>query len=338
MNLDDLVTSVATDLMGVTAPTLHSASELLLHQLVEYFEVDLSFLRRNDHDLGATVLVAEWPPRPDIPVPDPLGVIFFANADPTFAALESLDSVLIVRPTHDNDEYQDRVRQASGIPQVSLATVPLMTSQTTSGTLGFIKYGDRAWKTEEINALRAVAALLAQLQARVAAEERLRYLAYHDELTGLATRRALTDHLAERLAPGAAGPVPVIFIDVDRLKALNSFLGHAAGDQFLSTLAHRLKNASPRNHLIARLGGDEFVAIMEGPADEAEATAYADLLRLVANEPVQVGGEEISRAISIGLALGEPGTVQRVGADEPGRSGDAAGEGPGRQRDRGLHR
>ena len=307
MNLEDLVTSVATDLMGVTADALHSASARLLHQLVDYFEVDLSFLRRNDHDLGATILVAEWPPRPEIPVPDPLGVIFFATADPTFAALETLDSVLIVRPNSD-DRYQDRVRQASGIPSVSLATVPLMTSDKTSGTLGFIKYGDRAWEPAEINALRAVAALLAQLQARVAAEERLRYLAYHDELTGLATRRALADHLTQRLAAGAAGPVPIIFIDVDRLKALNSFLGHAAGDHFLSTLAHRMTNAAPRRHLLARLGGDEFVAVMDGPADEAEAAAYADLLRRVANEPVQIGGEEISRAVSVGLALGEPGT------------------------------
>ena len=308
LTLNDLVTSVATDLMGVTADSLHSASEQLLHQLVDYFGVDLSFLRRNDHDLGATVLVAEWPPRLDIPVPDPLGVIYFATADPTFASLETLDSVLIVRPSGDSDEqYQDRVRQASGIPSVSLATVPLMSNSNTSGTLGFIKYGDRAWDSEEINALRAVAALLAQLQARVAAEERLRHLAYHDELTGLATRRALTDHLNQRLVAGADGPVAVIFIDVDRLKALNSFLGHAAGDQFLATLSQRMSDAAPGKHLLGRLGGDEFVAIMDGPSDEVQAAAYADLLRRVANQPVQLGGEEISRAVSIGFSLGEPG-------------------------------
>ena len=82
LNLEDLVTSVATELMGVTVSTLRTASTDLLHRLVDYFEVDLSFLRRNDHDLGATVLVAEWPPRPDIPEPDPLGVILFAGADP----------------------------------------------------------------------------------------------------------------------------------------------------------------------------------------------------------------------------------------------------------------
>jgi len=306
LKLEDLVTSVATELMGVTAPTLQAASTQLLHRLVTYFEVDLSFLRRNDHTIGATVLVAEWPPRPDVPVPDPLGVIHFAGADPTFAALENLSTVLTTRPAFD-DEYQDRVRQGSGIQGVSLATVPLLTIDITTGTLGFIKFGDREWHHDEINALQAVAALLAQLQARVAAEERLRYLAYHDELTTLATRRGLTDHLTTRLGPGAAGPVAVIFIDVDRLKALNSFLGHAAGDQFLKVLAHRLVAASPEDHLLARLGGDEFVAVMPGPADQERAAAYAELLRRAANQPVHVGDEEITRAISLGVALGEPG-------------------------------
>ncbi len=307
MKLDDLVTSVATDLMGVTLPTMQTASSNLLHRLVDYFGVDLSFLRRNDNELAATILVAEWPPRKDIPVPDPLGVIPFATADPTFAALEHLSSVLIARPTND-EEYQARIRKGSGIEGVSLATVPLMSGTATTGTLGFIKYGDREWQQEEINALRAVAALLAQLQARVAAEEQLRYLAYHDELTGLATRRGLADHLAERLTKGAPGPVALIFVDVDRLKVLNSFLGHAAGDEFLTTLALRLGQAAPQQHFLARLGGDEFVAVMDGPAGEDRAMAYAELLRGVANRPVPVGGEEITRGVSVGVALGEPGT------------------------------
>ena len=306
LKIEDLVTSVATALMGVTVSTLQAASTHLLHRLVDYFEVDLSFLRRNDHHLGATILVAEWPPRPDIPRPDPLGVIEFAGADPTFAALEHLTAVLTTRPD-DDDGYQDRVRQGSGISGVSLAMVPLLTSEGTTGTLGFIKFGDREWQHDEINALQAVAALLAQLQSRVAAEERLRYLAYHDELTTLATRRGLIEHLQDRLERGAAGPVGVIFLDVDRLKALNSFLGHAAGDQFLQTLARRLNQASPEDHFLARLGGDEFVAVMTGPVDEHRASTYAELLRHTANLPVHVGGEEISRAVSVGVALGGPG-------------------------------
>ena len=159
------------------------ASQHLLHRLVDYFEVDLSFLRRNDHDLGATMLVAEWPPRPEIPDPDPLGVIIFADADPTFAALETPVDGDDHPARRTDDEYQDRVRQGSGIQGGLAGDGSADDRDRTTGTLGFIKYGDREWRREEINALRAVAALLAQLQARVAAEERLRYLAYHDELT-----------------------------------------------------------------------------------------------------------------------------------------------------------
>jgi diguanylate cyclase (GGDEF)-like protein len=309
VDLDELVTSVATQLMGVSASTLHAASERLLHQLIDYFDVDLSFLRRNDHTIGATILVAEWPPRPEIPQPDPLGVIYFADAEPTFAALKDLNTVLLVQPGSTDDEYQDRVRQGSGVQGVSLATVPLMTGEVTLGALGFIKFGDRRWLPEEVNALRAVAALLAQLQARVTAEEQLRFLAYHDELTGLATRRALIDHLDSRLQPGAPGPVAVIFVDVDRLKALNSFLGHAAGDEYLQVLAGRLSATASANHLVARLGGDEFVVVINGPTDEAESRAFAEQLRKDANRPIQVGGEQISRAVSLGLALGAPGAI-----------------------------
>ncbi len=308
LDLDDLVGSVAADLMAVTHSTLPARSQQLLHRLVDYFEVDLSFLRRNDHQLGATVLVAEWPPRLDIPDPDPLGVIFFATADPTFAGVEHMSTVSIARP-QDDDQYQARVKEGSGVAGVSLAMVPLMIGRITTGTLGFIKYGDREWHADEINALRAMAALLAQLQARVDAEERLQFLAYHDELTGLATRRALSDYLAGRLQPGSDGPVSVIFIDVDRLKSVNSFLGHAAGDELLHNLAQRLKHASTEGHFIARLGGDEFVVVMKGAAGEDRALRYAELLRQAANKPALVGGEEINRAVSIGVAVGDPAVV-----------------------------
>ncbi|MEP6559993.1 MAG: EAL domain-containing protein [Nakamurella sp.] len=309
VSLEELVTSTGSHLMGVTATTLHHATEQLLRQLVEYFGVDTSFLRRNDHLAGTTVLVAEWPPRAHIPDPDPLGVIPFAGADRVFAATEHLSTVMIARPDGADDEYQDTVRKGSGMANVSLATVPLLDSASTMGVLGFITFGDREWHDAEINALRAVAALLAQVQARVAAEEQLRSMAYHDELTGLANRRALIEHLNGRMTAANTLPVGVIFLDVDRLKAVNSFLGHVAGDQFLQELAARLSAAVGHNHLLARLGGDEFVVVIGDGADETRSLAVSDMIRRVAIQPIQVGGEEISRGISVGIAIGMPGQV-----------------------------
>src|SRR6478736_3176604 len=274
LELEELVTQAASELMGVTALTLHAVTEKLLAKLVQYFEVDTSFLRRNDHVISASILVAEWPPRESKPDPDPLAIVYFEGANPTFAASEHLNGVLVARPvarpsTADDAEYQDLVRRASGVEVgVTTAVVPLLGTDDTMGVLGFVKYGDREWSDAEINALRAVAGLLAQLQARVDAEERLRYLAYHDELTGLANRRALVDHLDDRLRPGEPGPVGLVFMDVDRLKALNNFFGHAAGDQYLQTLATRLRDRVSADHLLARLGGDEFVLVMSGASGE----------------------------------------------------------------------
>ena len=86
--------------------------------------------------------------------------------------------------------------------------------------------------------LEAVASLFAQLQARIAAEEKLHYLAEHDDLTGLHNRRALVAHLSERLA-GEIGPVPVLYLDLDRLKSINDYLGHTAGDWYIRVFAER---------------------------------------------------------------------------------------------------
>src|SRR5690606_21117379 len=137
--------------------------------------------------------------------PDPLGVIYFRDADPLFAASEHMKEPLLARPAEaelrgeSRSGYGDRVFAGSGMKAVSLAAVPLVSGSITTGTLGFIKEGDRAWDDDEINALKLIATLLVQVNARIRAEEDLRYAAYHDALTGLASRRALFEYLDDRL-------------------------------------------------------------------------------------------------------------------------------------------
>jgi diguanylate cyclase (GGDEF)-like protein len=185
--------------------------------------------------------------------------------------------------------------------------VPLLSGDDTTGVLGFVKFGDRAWSTEELNALKAIASLFAQVQARVLAEDQLRYLAEHDDLTGLHNRRALLAHLDARLAAGQPGPVSALFFDLDRLKAINDYLGHTAGDWFIRVLAERLRVGAEGPNLIARLGGDEFVVVPATPmaADAAEKLAYR--LQSTLRERVAIDGEMLTRTVSIGVALGVPG-------------------------------
>jgi diguanylate cyclase (GGDEF)-like protein len=290
-SLELVVTSVATQLMGVSAATSVAVSQRVLADLVEYFDVDGGFLRQNDHGIHASLLVAEWPVRPAIPDPDPLAVIYFADADPVFALSEYQKEPVVFRTE----------------AVTSMACVPLLSGDVTTGVIGFVEAGDRVWTSEELNALKAIASLFAQVQARVLAEEQLRYLADHDDLTGLHNRRALLEHLDARLAAGQPGPVSALFFDLDRLKAINDYLGHTAGDWFIRVLAERLREGADGPNLIARLGGDEFVVVPTTPMDADTAEALAYRLQSTLCERVAIDGEVLTRTVSIGVALGVPG-------------------------------
>jgi diguanylate cyclase (GGDEF)-like protein len=192
-------------------------------------------------------------------------------------------------------------------PAASMVTAPLVLDGVTTGVLGFVRNGGSEWALDEIAEIEAIASLFAQLKARNAIDARLRYLAQHDELTGLFNRRALLAHLEERLAAKQPGPVAALFFDLDRLKTINDYMGHIAGDSFIRELAERLVKTAGGSDLIARLGGDEFVVIPASPMDAEEAETLACRLQGIVSEHVEIDGEMLSRTASIGVALGLPG-------------------------------
>jgi len=263
-------------------------------------------LRHHDHDIRASVLVAEWPPRVGVPDPDPMAVVHFTSADPALACCEHGRKPVVIAPERTSRVFQRWIGGAKQITSPSVAAAPLVSGETTTGVLGFVKNGARKWKQEEINTLEAVAALFAQLQARIAAEEKLRYLAEHDDLTGLCNRRALVAHLSGRLAAGSPGPVALFYLDLDRLKPINDYLGHAAGDWFIRVFAQRLRVCAGQS-MIARLGGDEFVVIPGQSMSTETAESFARRLGAMLRERLAMGGHMITRTVSIGLAVGMPG-------------------------------
>jgi diguanylate cyclase (GGDEF)-like protein len=307
--LDDLVTHLATQLMSVSAANFAESVTQVVRTLAEFFTVSTAFLRRNDHQLGASILLAEWPIRENIPDPDPLGIVPFEgpNTDPVFAAVRDLREPLVVRPDQE-DRYQERVHEASGLPPVALATVPILRDDVTSGVLGFVNFGDRVWSKAELNALRAIAALLAQLERRVEAEERLQRGAYRDELTGLANRRAFREALTARLEDPAADPALVVFADLDRLKSINDSLGHATGDTLLRGVAGRLQEQLGPKDMVARLGGDEFVVLLGSRVPDPRAWAEA-LVDAVTSRPLDLETAKVPVTMCAGIALAAPGTL-----------------------------
>jgi diguanylate cyclase len=303
----DLVTAVATQLMEATALTAAQVSEQVLAELVEQLDVDVCFLRHNDHHARVSKVVAEWPPRPHRPDPDPLAVAHFTSDNPVFGRCESLKEPTVMGAKLPYYGYLTRAEEPRLITSPSVAVAPLMAGGVTTGLLGFGKFRSKKWKPDEISMLEAIASLFAQLQARIAAEDKLRYLAEHDDLTGLRNRRALVGHLSDRLTARSPGPVAILYIDLDRLKAINDCLGHSAGDWFIKLFADRLRECAGSRSMVARLGGDEFVVVPDHAMRLDSALSLANQLLTMVCDRVAISGHTITRTVSIGVAAGVPG-------------------------------
>jgi diguanylate cyclase (GGDEF)-like protein len=137
------------------------------------------------------------------------------------------------------------------------------------------------------------------------AERRIRFLAHHDGLTGLANRGNLIDRLSTLLAASARqrGHLAVHFIDLDHFKEINDRFGHDGGDFLLQTIAKRLQAVTRSEDIVARLGGDEFVLVQPNISGRGQAEEFARRLSAALAEPMRLKEHELFTTVSIGVAL-----------------------------------
>ncbi len=137
-------------------------------------------------------------------------------------------------------------------------------------------------------------------------EAKLRSAAWQDSLTGLPNRTFLTEKIESLLQAFHQGrilPFGVMFLDLDRFKVVNDSLGHAAGDELLLEIAHRLRSALRQEDTLGRLGGDEFIAIIENVQGVEDLYECGDRLRRRVSEPYLLNNTEVSVGVSIGIAI-----------------------------------
>jgi diguanylate cyclase (GGDEF)-like protein len=158
---------------------------------------------------------------------------------------------------------------------------------------------------------------------RKRAEERIRHLAHHDEVTGLANRALLMDQLREALVLARRDGLQtgLLLLDLDHFKNLNDTLGHPAGDRLLRAAAPRLAGAVRPGDTLARLGGDEFAVVQPGLRGPAGAAALAQRLIKTLADPFMVEAHEAYVSASVGIAV-SPGGGEH--ADELIRRADMA--------------
>lgn len=145
--------------------------------------------------------------------------------------------------------------------------------------------------------------------------ERINTLAYVDRVTGLPNRARMLERLEEveqACVDGQSSGMAVIFVDLDRFKAVNDTMGHAAGDQLLRAVGRRLTRvlgqhsvrvASGQPHLLARFGGDEFVILFEGVATREDARRLTQPLVEAIARSFTLGDAEVKIGASAGIAV-----------------------------------
>ncbi|MEV7226455.1 MULTISPECIES: EAL domain-containing protein [Polymorphospora] len=150
---------------------------------------------------------------------------------------------------------------------------------------------------------RFTVAMMEDITDRYELQERMRFQAQHDPLTGLPNRTLFFDRLTAVLGRAAPGDrIGVCFIDLDGFKAINDSLGHDLGDRLLSVVANRLADCvADGGHLVARMGGDEFVILVEGSTGRQDVVGVAEAALSAVAEPVRIGEHQLAVSASIGI-------------------------------------
>jgi diguanylate cyclase (GGDEF)-like protein len=146
---------------------------------------------------------------------------------------------------------------------------------------------------------------MARLRAQRRAEERMRYLAQHDVLSGALNRTSLNEEL-QRAAwcAEAGGPAfAVLCVDLDRFKEVNDGLGHAAGDEVIRQVSQRLRALLRHGDHVARLGGDEFAILQSGVTGPDDVSTLAKRVVETLAAPYQFQGHPMICGGSVGAAI-----------------------------------
>ena len=143
------------------------------------------------------------------------------------------------------------------------------------------------------------------LHQRRRVEDRTRHMAFHDELTSLPNRSMLNRRLEQALSEHrvAGSQLAILYMDLDRFKAINDSLGHAVGDELLRQVAERLKTELRHGDLVARTGGDEFIALIENNENLADVSGCAQRIIRRLSAPYRLADNDCDVTVSAGISI-----------------------------------
>ncbi|NJO41260.1 MAG: EAL domain-containing protein [Cyanobacteria bacterium RU_5_0] len=189
---------------------------------------------------------------------------------------------------------------------LAILMVPVFVDGGCWGYIGFDECTtEHHWSASEESILVAIAASIGAAIKRQRTEQQMRYHAFHDALTGLPNRSWFNQCLLQAIAYAhhTGELLAVMFLDLDRFKAINDTLGHAMGDRLLKQATARLNDCLRQEDTIARWGGDEFTLILPALRSPEDVARIAQRISNVLKPAFYLDGHELHVTSSIGIAL-----------------------------------
>ena len=158
---------------------------------------------------------------------------------------------------------------------------------------------DEKWKIAQYRGI------VRDITDRKRTEETIRYMAFHDALTGLPNRSLFNDRLIMAMAHAErfGEKVAVMMLDLDRFKDVNDTFGHSVGDLLLQAIAEKLTRQIRKGDTVARMGGDEFMLIFADLKQTDDVHAIAEKILEDFQTTVTINGQALSITTSIGIAV-----------------------------------
>ena len=189
---------------------------------------------------------------------------------------------------------------------LSIAALPLLVSGEAIGVLALYANEAGFFDEEELKLLTELVGDIAFAIDHIGKQDQLEYLAYYDELTGLANRSLLLERLAQymRSAVSSGHKLALFFLDLERFRNINDSLGRPAGDALLTQVADLLSHGVGDPSLLARLGADQFAIVLPELAAAGNVEHLLEKkLRLFLEHAFRVNESEIRIGVKVGIAV-----------------------------------
>lgn len=201
---------------------------------------------------------------------------------------------------------QEGRENPAGAEQADWLGVPLVVGGSVLGAL-VVESESKGpgYRDDDRELLQFVATQIATMVERKRAEEKLRFLAHHDPLTGLTNRSLFYDRVevALRSAGRNKHRLALLYLDLNGFKRINDTMGHEKGDQVLKEVGRRLQEVTRKTDTVGRMGGDEFTVLLTDLCKPSAADPAVEKIRKILATPMHFSGEVLCVSCSIGMAL-----------------------------------